>query len=46
MPIIIFGAAHGARWHEANEYVTVEGLRDFMKLTVSWLHAWAKEENA
>jgi acetylornithine deacetylase/succinyl-diaminopimelate desuccinylase-like protein len=46
IPIIIFGAAHGARWHEANEYVTVQGLRDFMKLTVSWLHAWAEEPQA
>ena len=45
LPIIIFGAAHGARWHEANEYVTVEGLRDFMKFTVTWLHAWAEMEN-
>ncbi len=43
LPIIIFGAAHGARWHEANEYVTVEGLREFMKFTASWLSAWADE---
>ena len=46
LPIIIFGAAHGARWHEANEYVTVEGLRDFMKFTASWLYAWSEEEEA
>ena len=45
LPIIIFGAAHGARWHEANEYVSLEGLRDFMKFTASWLFQWAREEN-
>ena len=27
LPMIVFGAAHGARWHEANEYVSLEGLR-------------------
>jgi acetylornithine deacetylase/succinyl-diaminopimelate desuccinylase-like protein len=45
IPIIIFGAAHGARWHEANEYVSVEGLREYMKFTASWLLAWADEPN-
>ena len=43
LPIIVFGAAHGARWHEANEYITVEGLREFMKFTATWLFAWAEE---
>ena len=43
LPIIVFGAAHGARWHEANEYITVEGLREFMKFTATWLFAWADE---
>lgn len=44
-PIIIFGAAHGARWHEANEYVSYEGLRQYMKFTVSWLYAWARQND-
>lgn len=43
-PIIVFGAAHGARWHEANEYVVYEDLREYMKFTVSWLYAWARQE--
>ena len=43
LPIIVFGAAHGARWHEANEYITVDGLREFMKFTATWLFAWAEE---
>ena len=43
LPIIVFGAAHGARWHEANEYITVEGLREFMKFTATWLLCWADE---
>ena len=43
LPIIVFGAAHGARWHEANEYVTLDGLREFMKFTASWLYAWADQ---
>ena len=43
LPIIVFGAAHGARWHEANEYITIEGLRELMKFTATWLFAWADE---
>ena len=43
LPIIVFGAAHGARWHEVNEYITVEGLRELMKFTATWLFAWADE---
>ena len=43
LPMIVFGAAHGARWHEANEYITMEGLREFMKFTATWLFAWASE---
>ena len=43
LPVIVFGAAHGARWHEANEYITVDGLREFMKFTATWLFAWADE---
>ena len=43
IPMIIFGGGHGAWFHEANEYVCVEGIRDFMKLMVPWLHEWANE---
>ena len=43
LPIIVFGAAHGARWHEANEYITIEGLRELMKFTATWLFAWVEE---
>jgi len=43
LPMIIFGAGHGAWFHEANEYASVETIRDFMKLLVQWLHEWANE---
>ena len=43
LPMIIFGAGHGAWFHEANEYASVESIRDFMKLLVQWLHEWANE---
>ena len=43
LPIIVFGAAHGARWHEANEYITIEGLKELMKFTATWLYDWADE---
>jgi acetylornithine deacetylase/succinyl-diaminopimelate desuccinylase-like protein len=43
MPIIGCGAGHGAWWHEANEYITVEGIREFGKFFVVWMHEWAKE---
>jgi acetylornithine deacetylase/succinyl-diaminopimelate desuccinylase-like protein len=40
-PAIFVGMGHGARAHQADEYITVEGIRDFMKYTVSFLHEWA-----
>jgi acetylornithine deacetylase/succinyl-diaminopimelate desuccinylase-like protein len=43
LPMIIFGGGHGAWFHEANEYVCVEGIREFMKLMVTWLYAWSEE---
>lgn len=42
LPVIFVGMGHGARWHEANEYITVEGIRDFMKYTVTFLNEWAR----
>jgi acetylornithine deacetylase/succinyl-diaminopimelate desuccinylase-like protein len=42
LPIIAFGAGQGAWWHEANEYISVEGIREFMKTMTLWLHQWAE----
>jgi acetylornithine deacetylase/succinyl-diaminopimelate desuccinylase-like protein len=43
LPMIAFGAGHGAWWHEANEYISVAAIAAFMKLMVRWLYAWADE---
>ncbi|MCC7105728.1 MAG: M20/M25/M40 family metallo-hydrolase [Chloroflexi bacterium] len=37
-PAIYVGMGHGARAHQRDEYITVEGIRDFMKYTVTFLH--------
>jgi hypothetical protein len=36
------GMGHGARAHQADEYIVVAGFRDFGKYTVSVLHEWAR----
>jgi acetylornithine deacetylase/succinyl-diaminopimelate desuccinylase-like protein len=40
-PAVFVGMGHGARAHAADEYITVEGIRDFMKYAVTFLHVWA-----
>lgn len=45
LPLIGCGAGHGAWWHQANEYITVNGLREFGKFFAVWMHEWAKERD-
>ena len=40
-PISEIGLGYGSRWHEANEFVTVDGLRNLMKWTVTYLNEWS-----
>ena len=41
-PAIYCGMGHGSRVHQSDEYITVEGIRDFMKYTVTFLHEFAE----
>ncbi len=43
LPLIGCGAGHGAWWHQANEYITVAGIREFGKFFAVWMNEWAKE---
>jgi acetylornithine deacetylase/succinyl-diaminopimelate desuccinylase-like protein len=40
-PLIFVGMGHGDRWHQPNEYITLEGVRDFMRYAASFLYEWA-----
>jgi acetylornithine deacetylase/succinyl-diaminopimelate desuccinylase-like protein len=46
LPMIAFGAGHGGRFHEVDEYITIDGYREFMHLTASWLHEWAARSSS
>jgi acetylornithine deacetylase/succinyl-diaminopimelate desuccinylase-like protein len=41
-PAIYAGMGHGARVHQRDEYITLEGIRDFMKFTVTFLNEFAE----
>ncbi len=38
LPVISGGLGHGGRQHSHDEYMTVEGLRDFEKFVVTFLY--------
>lgn len=40
-PLIMCGLGHGARQHSSNEYITVEGIRDFEKSMVTLIEEFA-----
>lgn len=42
LPICRSGVGHGARAHRANEYITIEGIRQFMKHEATFLYEYAK----
>jgi acetylornithine deacetylase/succinyl-diaminopimelate desuccinylase-like protein len=46
MPFAIGGAGHSARAHAADEYATVEGLREHMRQSIAFLHRFAEEAGA
>jgi acetylornithine deacetylase/succinyl-diaminopimelate desuccinylase-like protein len=39
LPVVSGGLGHGGRQHNPDEYMTVEGLRDFEKFVASFLYA-------
>jgi acetylornithine deacetylase/succinyl-diaminopimelate desuccinylase-like protein len=41
MPVVAGGLGHGGRQHNPNEYMTVEGLREFEKFVVTFLYGLA-----
>ncbi len=41
IPVVAGGLGHGGRQHNPNEYMTVEGLRDFEKFVVTFLYGLA-----
>lgn len=43
LPVSFAGAGHGGRWHQPDEYCTVEGLRDAMKYALTFIHEWAAQ---
>lgn len=40
-PLIFVGMGHGERWHQPNEYITVDGVRDHMRYVATFLDEWA-----
>lgn len=42
LPVCFAGLGHGEKYHQSNEYITVEGIRANMKYAVTFLHEWAK----
>jgi acetylornithine deacetylase/succinyl-diaminopimelate desuccinylase-like protein len=44
LPVVSGGLGHGGRQHVANEYMTVEGLRDFEKFVATFLYSMADRE--
>jgi acetylornithine deacetylase/succinyl-diaminopimelate desuccinylase-like protein len=43
-PLIFVGMGHGERWHQPNEYISVEGVRDHMRYSATFLDEWAGAE--
>ena len=41
LPMVYGGLGHGGHFHAADEYITVEGVRDHMKGIVTFLHEYA-----
>ncbi|MGQ0569769.1 MAG: hypothetical protein ACT4P5_09600 [Armatimonadota bacterium] len=41
LPVSFACAGHGGRWHQPDEYCTVEGLRNAMKYALTFIHTWA-----
>ncbi len=41
LPVVSGGMGHGGRQHVANEYMTVEGFRDFEKFVATFLYCMA-----
>jgi acetylornithine deacetylase/succinyl-diaminopimelate desuccinylase-like protein len=39
--VIFVGMGHGERWHQPNEYITVDGVRDHMRYVATFLDEWA-----
>lgn len=46
LPVSFAGAGHGARWHQPDEYCTIDGLRDAMKYALTFIHEWAALDSA
>jgi acetylornithine deacetylase/succinyl-diaminopimelate desuccinylase-like protein len=42
LPVVSGGLGHGGRQHSADEFMTVEGLRDFEKFVVTFLYKMAE----
>jgi acetylornithine deacetylase/succinyl-diaminopimelate desuccinylase-like protein len=40
LPLVSGGLGHGSHQHGADEYMTVEGLRDFEKFVATFLYQW------
>jgi hypothetical protein len=38
LPVVSGGLGHGSRQHVPNEYMTVNGLRDFEKFAATFLY--------
>jgi acetylornithine deacetylase/succinyl-diaminopimelate desuccinylase-like protein len=43
LPVVSGGLGHGGRQHAANEYMTVQGLRDFEKFVATFLYLVARQ---
>lgn len=46
LPVSFAGAGHGGRWHQPDEYCTVDGLRAAMKYALTFLYTWAELEGS
>jgi len=44
MPVVCGGMGHGGRAHVANEYMSIQGLKDFEKFAATLLYTVADEE--
>jgi acetylornithine deacetylase/succinyl-diaminopimelate desuccinylase-like protein len=42
LPVVSGGLGHGARQHNPDEYMTVDGLRDFEKFVITFLYNLAE----
>jgi acetylornithine deacetylase/succinyl-diaminopimelate desuccinylase-like protein len=41
LPCIFVGTGHGWRAHQADEYITIDGLRENMHFVADFIHEWA-----